>query len=186
TYHIETYYGQSGRAEKAGQRVFDISLEGKLVRDNFDMFLENGNKETVLTFNNIVVKDGILNIDMAASANNVTISGIAVKGIPSGNTANLRMTSPEVDQVAEEKEVLNEMGGDKILLYPNPATSQTTLAVNVEVSSIIIHNMSGQMISNLDPQMLKSDRGDRKSTRLNSSHVKISYAVFCLKKKRTA
>src|SRR5690606_42000039 len=26
---------------------------------------------------------------------------------------------------------------------------------------------------------------DRKSTRLNSSHVKISYAVFCLKKKRS-
>src|SRR5437868_12362686 len=34
------------------------------------------------------------------------------------------------------------------------------------------------------------DRGrdliqDRKSTRLNSSHVSISYAVFCLKKKKT-
>src|SRR5690606_41627673 len=29
-----------------------------------------------------------------------------------------------------------------------------------------------------------SRRPDRKSTRLNSSHVKISYAVFCLKKKR--
>src|SRR5690554_7361530 len=29
----------------------------------------------------------------------------------------------------------------------------------------------------------KSDR-DRKSTRLNSSHVRISYAVFCLKKKK--
>src|SRR5690606_40335895 len=28
--------------------------------------------------------------------------------------------------------------------------------------------------------------GDRKSTRLNSSHVKISYAVFCLKKKTSA
>src|SRR5690606_8161451 len=27
--------------------------------------------------------------------------------------------------------------------------------------------------------------GDRKSTRLNSSHVKSSYAVFCLKKKKT-
>src|SRR3989442_11100830 len=26
--------------------------------------------------------------------------------------------------------------------------------------------------------------GDRKSSRLNSSHVRISYAVFCLKKKR--
>src|SRR5690606_39947748 len=29
-----------------------------------------------------------------------------------------------------------------------------------------------------------SDEQDRKSTRLNSSHVKISYAVFCLKKKK--
>src|SRR5690606_40641464 len=29
-------------------------------------------------------------------------------------------------------------------------------------------------------------KGDRKSTRLNSSHVKISYAVFCLKKKNTS
>src|SRR5690606_41297347 len=28
-------------------------------------------------------------------------------------------------------------------------------------------------------------RADRKSTRLNSSHVKISYAVFCLKKKKS-
>src|SRR5439155_25538226 len=28
--------------------------------------------------------------------------------------------------------------------------------------------------------------GDRKSTRLNSSHVAISYAVFCLKKKKRA
>src|SRR5439155_7183775 len=30
-----------------------------------------------------------------------------------------------------------------------------------------------------------SAQGDRKSTRLNSSHVAISYAVFCLKKKKT-
>src|SRR5690606_40232749 len=30
-----------------------------------------------------------------------------------------------------------------------------------------------------------NERGDRKSTRLNSSHVKISYAVFCLKKKKS-
>src|SRR3989442_2522139 len=30
-----------------------------------------------------------------------------------------------------------------------------------------------------------ADSPDRKSTRLNSSHVRISYAVFCLKKKKT-
>src|SRR3712207_8679224 len=32
---------------------------------------------------------------------------------------------------------------------------------------------------------LHRHRGDRKSTRLNSSHANISYAVFCLKKKIT-
>src|SRR5207302_3382471 len=32
-------------------------------------------------------------------------------------------------------------------------------------------------------ERLENDE-DRKSTRLNSSHVKISYAVFCLKKKK--
>src|SRR5690554_7517715 len=35
-------------------------------------------------------------------------------------------------------------------------------------------------------QRLAVDPQDRKSTRLNSSHVRISYAVFCLKKKKTS
>src|SRR5690606_41855138 len=35
-----------------------------------------------------------------------------------------------------------------------------------------------------DPSL--ANHKDRKSTRLNSSHVKISYAVFCLKKKTTS
>src|SRR5437762_9662398 len=34
------------------------------------------------------------------------------------------------------------------------------------------------------PQRRAGDREDRKSTRLNSSHRCISYAVFCLKKKK--
>src|SRR5690606_42110697 len=46
------------------------------------------------------------------------------------------------------------------------------------IKSILIffnHSTSEKWFSSL--------RKDRKSTRLNSSHVKISYAVFCLKKK---
>src|SRR5207302_11468778 len=35
-----------------------------------------------------------------------------------------------------------------------------------------------------DGRMRRNTMKDRKSTRLNSSHVKISYAVFCLKKKK--
>src|SRR5690625_6951931 len=36
----------------------------------------------------------------------------------------------------------------------------------------------------VDPTYFVKRRKDRKSTRLNSSHVAISYAVFCLKKKK--
>src|SRR5690606_40629022 len=38
--------------------------------------------------------------------------------------------------------------------------------------------------SGLKVVLLAPASRDRKSTRLNSSHVKISYAVFCLKKKK--
>src|SRR3989442_6071218 len=37
----------------------------------------------------------------------------------------------------------------------------------------------------VDPRHRRARRLDRKSTRLNSSHVRISYAVFCLKKEKT-
>src|SRR3712207_8855802 len=36
----------------------------------------------------------------------------------------------------------------------------------------------------LDLGPVRGRKGDRKSTRLNSSHANISYAVFCLKKKK--
>src|SRR5271163_5036946 len=39
--------------------------------------------------------------------------------------------------------------------------------------------------SRLPPTRRRAGRPDRKSTRLNSSHDQISYAVFCLKKKKT-
>src|SRR5690606_40233036 len=42
----------------------------------------------------------------------------------------------------------------------------------------------GRAAAGAGPPHARRGRGeDRKSTRLNSSHVKISYAVFCLKKK---
>src|SRR3989440_4630512 len=44
----------------------------------------------------------------------------------------------------------------------------------------------GILLDEGKPQFAAQDEArDRKSTRLNSSHDQISYAVFCLKKKRT-
>src|SRR5690606_42112309 len=56
-----------------------------------------------------------------------------------------------------------------------PLPSRTGLA------SIITKSLS--LSSNFQSSLIYS-KEDRKSTRLNSSHVKISYAVFCLKKKK--
>src|SRR2546430_4686502 len=46
-----------------------------------------------------------------------------------------------------------------------------------------IHRVEPRRLSYLSS--VRRDRSDRKSTRLNSSHSQISYAVFCLKKKTT-
>src|SRR5207249_5706746 len=59
----------------------------------------------------------------------------------------------------------------------------------VDRSGLDAHVMAGVLGGNADEEardLFRADdriAGDRKSTRLNSSHVSISYAVFCLKKK---
>src|SRR5690625_6614483 len=47
-----------------------------------------------------------------------------------------------------------------------------------------VSTFTGDVVMTRGQLILHSDR-DRKSTRLNSSHVAISYAVFCLKKKKS-
>src|SRR5690606_40802866 len=62
------------------------------------------------------------------------------------------------------------------LRYLGTMTNDVLVAVPLFIFMGLILEKSG-----LAEALLTS----RKSTRLNSSHVKISYAVFCLKKKRT-
>src|SRR5690625_5451346 len=51
-----------------------------------------------------------------------------------------------------------------------------------EVESVIFSSKDDELIDLI--QGMGEEGQDRKSTRLNSSHVAISYAVFCLKKKK--
>src|SRR3989442_8284602 len=55
--------------------------------------------------------------------------------------------------------------------------------IGVEALLIVddLHGPAAQHVGWADHHRI----GDRKSTRLNSSHVRISYAVFCLKKKKS-
>src|SRR5207253_10452281 len=47
-----------------------------------------------------------------------------------------------------------------------------------------VHQVRRQVVDHGKEDNVQRQRRDRKSTRLNSSHVAISYAVFCLKKKK--
>src|SRR3712207_7073470 len=66
---------------------------------------------------------------------------------------------------------------------PHPSSIATALAVKT-------FHRCGTKVSQLESEPLvysaPMKEADRKSTRLNSSHANISYAVFCLKKKNGA
>src|SRR3712207_8276616 len=59
-------------------------------------------------------------------------------------------------------------------------------AVGRRVDDEVQHGIHRHALEDGVPRVLvaevRADVGDRKSTRLNSSHANISYAVFCLKK----
>src|SRR5437870_8821761 len=74
-------------------------------------------------------------------------------------------------------------------LFPYTTLFRSELAARLRV--LRNHGQTGQYVSQeqgwnsrLDEILADVLARDRKSTRLNSSHVAISYAVFCLKKKK--
>src|SRR5438876_5555014 len=52
--------------------------------------------------------------------------------------------------------------------------------------SVVLNDLAGRPtpVAEYRGRVVQDDGRDRKSTRLNSSHPSISYAVFCLKKKK--
>src|SRR5690625_5732119 len=63
------------------------------------------------------------------------------------------------------------------IIVPKWANSEIPEILGSEIAKTTILNSTEDAIQ-------YAQKVDRKSTRLNSSHVAISYAVFCLKKKR--
>src|SRR6266496_3570975 len=82
--------------------------------------------------------------------------------------------------------VLGQRNGFETLVA-DVAMGQIGIVLALEVSRLARDNAAWYRLLDLagacDTLVADAD-GDRKSTRLNSSHVEISYAVFCLKKKK--
>src|SRR5437867_13337945 len=76
--------------------------------------------------------------------------------------------TPNVDDTWNVRSILFDTAAAAFVLRGN------------NVSGSFLTNQHGIVNHSANPQRL----GDRKSTRLNSSHRTISYAVFCLKKKK--
>src|SRR5439155_6787004 len=78
-----------------------------------------------------------------------------------------------------DEEILAQMNGKYVCPADAGPAWRAAVAAGIDMS-LIEHALT------LTPRpraTLARHRRDRKSTRLNSSHVAISYAVFCLKKK---
>src|SRR5256885_6819757 len=79
----------------------------------------------------------------------------------------------------------------RLLVVVEPCCSEVIIFLRLKIFSPfsrMYRSSSMERRTNLRPQppagVSSVDGRDRKSTRLNSSHLVISYAVFCLKKKK--
>src|SRR5690606_40277886 len=91
-----------------------------------------------------------------------------IGGAPLNVASRLQSFNHEVNMISA---VGNDEPGTKILTYLKDNN------INTNCVQILNDYKTGEVTVTLNKK-----GADRKSTRLNSSHVKISYAVFCLKK----
>src|SRR3712207_7673966 len=74
-------------------------------------------------------------------------------------------------------------------LFPYTTLFRSPVEVHRSAGRDRRHRLPDQKVEDQEGEERRADDGqvlprDRKSTRLNSSHANISYAVFCLKKKK--
>src|SRR5207249_10248605 len=73
---------------------------------------------------------------------------------------------------------------DLVTVTSMTVVSSTQLSVALAIAATANPGPRDVTVTNPGGQTVTRAGGDRKSTRLNSSHVSTSYAVFCLKKKK--
>src|SRR5690554_2681966 len=98
-----------------------------------------------------------------------------------------RIVDEVIEEVVEEEEVNGKKEKHRgIYLLPNLFTTGALFSGFYAIVAGMNHDFSAAAIAIFVAMILDGLDGrvariDRKSTRLNSSHVRISYAVFCLK-----
>src|SRR5207253_5211588 len=115
-----------------------------------------------------------------APTGNVSFSsgGTCTLGTQTANSASCSVNV--IPTVAGTLTVSASYGGDP---SHNSSTGSTSVTVSPGAPYALVVTSDGKVFRFYQNRTLTQVGQDRKSTRLNSSHVAISYAVFCLKKK---
>src|SRR5439155_1931475 len=115
---------------------------------------------------------------------------------PYVNDCDIRIAQAKVETPVIRGKIASSGSGESSLsIYTNSRAKSVTAAARAAKGNCqpvspaaLIHQHNGMPPENgqhgVHPTVIESGRQDRKSTRLNSSHVAISYAVFCFKKKQ--
>src|SRR5690625_6363107 len=87
------------------------------------------------------------------------------------------------------EQVVKNLKSSKLKAYRVDASNEEELKAFISQYDVVINALFysfNEIVAKtaIEAGVHSVDLGDRKSTRLNSSHVAISYAVFCLKKKK--
>src|SRR5690625_4882506 len=104
-------------------------------------------------------------------------------GVTLAGSFSERLSPPLVEIWRLTSELLENVGQLPLTLLPFNKTESFLSDIGEFTYQTAVRDPDEEPLSDEEYESLKSL--DRKSTRLNSSHVAISYAVFCLKKKTT-
>nr|MBI1229485.1 T9SS type A sorting domain-containing protein [Cytophagales bacterium] len=158
TMHNELWFGRAGSNATSGSRVFDIAVQGKVLKRDFDIFLENNNNPTLLSFKDISVTGGMLTLEMTAKVNNASISGIAIIGnIPKNDAVVASLIRFQQSGVSEKDIEEEKITHASIRVFPNPAKERVTFEIGTVINSgnVSIHNMNGQLVSNFNLEQVR-------------------------------
>src|SRR5690554_7149437 len=164
------------------QEIYDFIKESTLksnmpptvreIGDHFNISSTNGVRSVLA----VLIKKGYINRTPRLSR------GIEIIETPiKNNPEPLILEVPIVGSAAAGEPILavQNIEGTVTVDRDFLANRKDVFALHVKGDSMI-----NAGIFNGDLIFAKEQKTDRKSTRLNSSHVRISYAVFCLKKKK--